>query len=188
MAEERARNPNLISPKTMEAMASTSGSGRELFSEIFTKVNNAKVKADKIAVLRKHDTPAMRMILKGAFDPKIEWDLPPGIPPFIRNEAPAGTEHAVLAYECRKLYRFIKSGNDKTPQYKKEQMFIQMLEALHESEADLLLAAKDKKLHQAYKGLSEPVVKEAFGWTDEYKLPEVPVYPQGSKSASGIAD
>jgi hypothetical protein len=67
-------------------------------------------------------------------------------------------------------------------------MFIQMLEALHESEADLLLAAKDKKLHQAYKGLSEPVVKEAFGWTDEYKLPEVPVYPQGSKSASGIAD
>ena len=51
-------------------MARTAGSGKELISEIFTKVNNAKVKADKIAVLRKYDTPGLRMILKGAFDPK----------------------------------------------------------------------------------------------------------------------
>jgi len=27
---------------------------------------------------------------------------------------------------------------------------------------------KDKKLHQVYKGLSENVVKEAFGWTDNF--------------------
>jgi len=163
-------------------------SGTLLLSEILDKVHKAKTKTQKVDILRKHNTDALRMVIKASFDPKIEWVLPEGEVPFKRNEAPEGTEHAVLAYECRKLYRFIKSGNDKTPQYKKEQMFIQMLEALHESEADLLLAAKDKKLHQAYKGLSEPVVKEAFGWTDEYKLPEVPVYPQGSKSASGIAD
>ena len=37
------RNPNLISPKAMEAIASTAGSGRELISEIFTKINNLKV-------------------------------------------------------------------------------------------------------------------------------------------------
>ena len=36
------RNPNLISPKTMEAMASTAGGSRELYSEIFTKINNTK--------------------------------------------------------------------------------------------------------------------------------------------------
>ena len=63
------RNPNLISPKAMEAIASTAGSGRELISEIFTKINNAKDKPKKIEVLRKHDTPGMRMLLKGAFDP-----------------------------------------------------------------------------------------------------------------------
>ena len=57
------RNPNLISPKTMEAMASTAGSGRELFSEIFTKINNAKDKPKKIEVLRKYNTPNMRMVL-----------------------------------------------------------------------------------------------------------------------------
>ena len=34
---------------------------------------------------------------------------------------------------------------------------------------ELLVNAKDKKLHQVYKGLSTNVVKEAFGWNDEFK-------------------
>ena len=57
MAEERARNPNSDITKSNGSNGSTAGSGKELMSEIFTKVNNAKVKADKIAVLRKYDTP-----------------------------------------------------------------------------------------------------------------------------------
>ncbi len=69
----------------------------------------------------------------------------------------------------RKIFRFIQGGDRETPQFKKEQMFIQMLEGLHESEAELLVNAKDKKLHQVYKGLSTNVVKEAFGWNDEFK-------------------
>ena len=42
MAEQ---NPNLIPPKQMEASMRTSSSTKPLFSEIFTKVHNAKVKA-----------------------------------------------------------------------------------------------------------------------------------------------
>ena len=53
-------------------------------------------------------------------------------------------------------------------------MFIQMLEGLHESEARLVIAAKDKKLHQVYKGLSKDVVKEAFDWNDEFVNPKLP--------------
>ena len=48
-------------------------------------------------------------------------------------------------------------------------MFLQMCEGLHKSEAELLVNAKDKKLHQVYKGLSTNVVKEAFGWNEEFK-------------------
>ena len=47
-------------------------------------------------------------------------------------------------------------------------MFVQMLEGLHESE--LLVNAKDKKLHQVYKGLSTNVVCEAFNWNDNFML------------------
>jgi hypothetical protein len=43
-----------------------------------------------------------------------------------------------------------------------------MLEGLHQSEAEIVVAAKDKSLHRKYKGLSANVVKEAFGWDEQY--------------------
>ena len=162
------RNPNLIPPKAMEAMARTAGAGKELISEIFTKINNAKDKPKKIEVLRQYDTPGMRMILKGAFDPKIQWDLPEGTPPYIANEAPAGTEHTFLEVEAKRLYNFAVGGNDQLNKIRKETLFIQMLEGLHKTEAELLINVKDKRLNKEYKGLTEQLVKETFGWDDNF--------------------
>ena len=165
------RNPNLIPPKAMEAMARTAGAGKELISEIFTKINNAKDKPKKIEVLRQYDSPGMRMILKGAFDPKIEWDLPPGTPPYIANEAPAGTEHTFLEVEARRLYNFAKGGNDQLNKIRKETLFIQMLEGLHADEAKVLIDVKNKSLNKTYKGLTSEMVKEAFGWNADFVKP-----------------
>jgi len=154
-----------------------------LFSEVLDKVAKLKTKDEKIAHLRKYNTDALRMVIKASFDPKIEWALPEGEVPYTPAEAPEGTEHNVLAHEARKLYHFIKGGNPQLTQPKRETMFVQMLEGLHENEAKLLVAAKDKKLHQVYKGLSANVVKAAFNWTDEYMVEEVE-YPQSSRAAS----
>ena len=115
------------------------------------------------------------------------WLLPEGEVPYRANDVPAGTEHTVLAMESKKLWHFIKGADKGTPQHKKEQMFIQMLEGLHDSEAKLLIAAKDKRIHQVYKGLSTNVVKEAFDWTDDYKRDDQNVYHANSRSASGVA-
>tara|TARA_Y100000401_G_C8282367_1_gene204167 strand:- start:195 stop:671 length:477 start_codon:yes stop_codon:yes gene_type:complete len=139
-----------------------------LFSEILDKVHKAKTKEAKVKILKDHDNQSLRMVIKSSFDPKIEWVLPEGDVPFKPNDAPAGTEHTRLASEAKKLYHYIKGGDNDTPQYKKELMFIQLLEGLHETEAKLVINAKDKKLHQIYKGLSKEVVKEAFGWNDEF--------------------
>jgi hypothetical protein len=165
------RNPNLIPPKAMEAMAATAGAGKELFSEIFTKINNAKDKPKKVEVLRQYDTPGMRMVLKGAFDPKIEWDLPPGVPPYIANEAPAGTEHTYLDIEAKRLYNFAKGGNAELNKIRKETLFIQMLEGLHADEAKVLIDMKNKTLNKTYKGLTSEMVKEAFGWNADFVKP-----------------
>ena len=165
------RNPNLIPPKAMEAMARTAGAGKELISEIFTKINNAKDKPKKIEVLRKYNTPGMRMILKGAFDPKIKWDLPEGTPPYIENEAPAGTEHTFLEVEAKRLYNFAVGGNDQLNKIRKETLFIQMLEGLHASEAKVLIDVKNKSLNKTYKGLTSDMVKEAFGWNADFVKP-----------------
>jgi hypothetical protein len=139
-----------------------------LFSEILTKVNNGNNKTKKLNVLKQYDCEPLRMVLKSSFDPNIVWLLPEGDVPYKKNEAPVGTEHTSLRLEAKRLFNFIKGGNDKLPQFKREDMFIQMLEGLHESEAELLINAKDKRLHQVYKGLSDAVVKEAFGWNDKY--------------------
>jgi len=64
-------------------------------------------------------------------------------------------------------------------------MFVQMLEGLHPDEADVLVAAKDKILHQKYKGLSVNVVREAFDWDDNFMLIEHETYPASSGAANG---
>jgi hypothetical protein len=168
MAEtKQTSHSSLMSKKGMEATARTATNARPLAHEIFTKVNNAKDKPLKIEVLRNNDSQGLRQLLKAAFDPKITWDLPEGTPPYIANEAPAGTDHTSLLDEARKLYLFIKGGSN-IAKVKKETLFIQMLEALHKDDAKALIDIKDKKLNLVYKGLTENAVKEAFNWNDDF--------------------
>jgi len=171
---EQARNPHLMSPQAMRATNTTAGMGQtvELISEILKKVNNAKDKPKKIAVLREHATAPLKQVLKGAFDPQIEWELPAGDPPFMANEAPIGTEHGLLRNEAKRLWHFVKGADNATNKVQKEKMFIQMLEGLHTDEAQVLLGMKNKSLNKMYKGLTESVVKEAFGWNDKFVRPE----------------
>lgn len=157
-----------IATKNLNQGLGNDTSGQLLVHEIFTQINNAKDKPKKIEVLKKHDTPAMRSLLKAAFDPKIEWDLPDGIPPYIKNEAPAGTEHTSLLTEAKRLYHFIVGGNNTINKLKKETMFIQMLEGLQEKDAEVLVAIKNKNLNTTFKGLTAQMVKETFNWNDNF--------------------
>ena len=154
-----------------------------LICEILDKVSKLKTKKEKVAWLKDQNTDGLRMVIKSSFDPKIKWLLPEGDVPFRRNDAPAGTEHTDLHMESRKLYHFIEGGNYDITQTKRETLFIQVLEGLQESDADVLVAAKEKSLHRKFKGLSDNVVKEAFDWDDEYM--KVEGYPQARGLASG---
>ena len=153
---------------TLETFRMAKDTYTPLLSEVLKKVHNAKTKEKKVEILKQYDCDPLRMVLKSSFDPNIVWLIPEGEVPFQANEAEEGTEHTVLRKEARKLFNFVKGGNDTLAGFKRENMFIQMLEGLHKSEAELVVNAKDKKLHQIYKGLSKEVVKEAFGWNDNY--------------------
>lgn len=140
---------------------------RPLLHEIFKQASGGNMKQKKVDILRKYDTPSIRMICKAAYDPNIEWLLPEGQVPYIPNEAPEGTEHARLEQTAKTLYHYVKGGNSKLPQFKRENMFIQLLESLSKEEAEFLILVKDKKVHTQYK-VSSQVIKEAFGWNDSY--------------------
>jgi hypothetical protein len=132
-----------------------------LISEVLQKVSNAKTKAQKVKLLKELNSPALRSILIVNYDESVVSMLPPGDVPYEPNDAPAGTEHTVLEHEYRKLYLFFKGGSNSLQQTKRESLFIQMLEGLHESEALVLCLAKDKNLQKKYK-ITKACVEEAF--------------------------
>ena len=173
--EEQATTQSHPALTTRRGMAALSESGRAvppLFSEIATKVNNAKDKPRKLKVLQEHDSVALRQVLKGAFDPKIEWLLPPGDVPYAANDAPVGTEHTLLSQEAKRLYLFTKGGDDSISNTKRETLFIQMLEGLCAEEAESLVAVVNKKVNNKYKGFTANLVKESFNWNNEFMQKE----------------
>jgi len=150
-----------------------------LFHEIFAKVNNAKDKPKKIEVLRKHRNEALENFLMVAFNPDIEWMLPEGDVPYMPNDAPDGTEHTMLVNEAKNLHYYIKKlvfgttdqwvfGNTQINDARREMMFIQLLEGLHQGEAECVLMAKNRTLNRKYKGLNANSVREAFGWDENF--------------------
>ena len=149
---------------------------RPLYHEIFTKINNAKDKRKKMEVLRKYRSSSLEMFLMSAFNPQITWLVPEGDVPYMPNEAPDGTEHTVLEQEVRKLHNYIQRetstgpivGNPNLNTMKREMMFVQLLEGLSRGEAECLCLAKDQVLNKEYKGLTANLIKEAFGWDDNF--------------------
>ena len=134
---------------------------RLLISEILRKVSNAKTKKEKVDLLRKHNSPALRQLMIINFDDSVVSLLPEGEVPYTPNDAPVGTDHTRLEQEYRGLYRFFKGGA-KLSNLKRESMFVQLLEGLSAEEAELLCLVKDGSLNTKYKRITKAVVSEAY--------------------------
>ena len=172
-------HPALTTRRGMNAMSDAGRAVPPMMHEIATKVNNAKDKPTKLKVLKEHDSVPLRQVLKGAFDPKIEWVLPPGDVPYTANDAPIGTDHTLLHMEAKRLYLFTKGGDGSLTSKKRETIFIQMLEGLCAEEAEFLVSVVNKRVNNDYKGFTANLVKEAFDWDDNFmqkeKRPSFPV-------------
>jgi len=126
-----------------------------LVHEVIKKAARQNLKADKIKVLRQHDSFGLRTILQGAYNPNIVFSLPEGVPPYTPNKVQSAP--STLHRKSRHLGIFVESS--KLDQVKKERKFIELLEAIHPEDAKIVLQMKDKK---PFKGISSAVVKEAF--------------------------
>ena len=131
-----------------------------LMHEVLQKVSNAKTKAQKVKLLEGFNTPALRAILIANFDESVISMLPDGEVPYKQNDAPEETEHTVLVHEYRKLYLFFKGGAN-ISQTRRETLFIQLLEGLHQGEAEVLCLVKDKKIGKRWK-ITRQCVEQAF--------------------------
>lgn len=131
---------------------------------ILKYVQSQETKEKRVEALRagstgKSDCPLKRL-LKAAYDADIEWLLPEGEVPFSASTNEAGT--ARLSRVARKLHYYVKGGYPKLQQKRRELLFIRALETVNKSSQDILIYAKDHRLHELYTRITPDVVQEAF--------------------------
>ena len=129
--------------------------------EVLELASKQRSKAKKVEILKQYEDPSLKAIFIWNFDPSVISAVPEGPVPYKENEVPVGTDHTSLRREYKNLYHFIKGGNDGLSSLRRETMFIQLLEGLHPSEAEIICLVKDKQLQSKY-NLKEDVVKEAY--------------------------
>ena len=129
--------------------------------EVLEQVSKQRSKAKKVEVLKEYRSDALVSLLIWNFDDTVISMLPDGEVPYERSSVPLGTDHTSLRKEYRNLYHFVKGGNDGLSKTRRESMFIQMLEGLHPTEADILCLVKDKNLGQKYK-INRALIEEAY--------------------------
>jgi hypothetical protein len=132
--------------------------------------------AERVAVLQKHNSGVLRDILTLNFNTDLVWDLPEGEPPYTTNKSiPVGLSDSNLYNESRRLYICIKDHPKRAAGIKRtqvENIWIQILEGVHWTEAELLCQVKERQLAKVYKGLTAKLVNEAFPGTIPEKTTE----------------
>ena len=129
--------------------------------EVLELASKQRSKAKKVEILKQYEDPSIKAIFIWNFDPSVISAVPEGPVPYKENEVPVGTDHTSLRREYKNLYHFIKGGNDGLSSLRRETMFIQLLEGLHPSEAEIICLVKDRQLQTKY-NIKEDVVKEAY--------------------------
>lgn len=132
----------------------------KLLHELFEEAQNAKTRDERIALFKENDTFVLRTILQLAYNKSIELDFPSGAPPFDANTNPTGLEPVRLKNVIKPLGNCVK-GN-KIAGFKKEKILISILESIHKKDADIIIAAKDKKLNKLYSKITENLVEKTF--------------------------
>lgn len=129
-----------------------------MISEILFENSEIKNRKDKINHLRANDSQVLRLILNLIFHPGIKFALPEEDPKYKPAFDYIG--HEMLYNEARKLYLFVEGGHPTLAQNRREQLFIQFLEAIHPADAQMMLSVRKKK--SPFPGLTEKLVREAF--------------------------
>lgn len=129
------------------------------------KLKGNRARSDELSKYQ-NDFP-IKVILDLVYNPNIEFLLPETDPPYTPVDEALDVQN-VLKRDVRKLKYFLNlpEGEQLRP-FKREQLFIEMLESIDAKDAKLLLAVKNKKMPAELKDITESVVRKAFPGIEE---------------------
>ena len=96
--------------------------------EIFEEFEKAPAKKDKIEVLRRNGNYALKSVLKGTFDPNINF-FTDKVPYYKPSDAPPGLGYTSIHQELGRVYLFESNNPRVAPNLtdkRKEQILIQI--------------------------------------------------------------
>lgn len=130
-----------------------------LIYEILEAAGKARSKAEKIKILKDHDSWALRDVLRATYDLKVEFLIPDGEPPYTPNR-PESVPTNLLRKNVDFKY-IVKGGiREDMPSFKREKIYIGLLESIHPKDAKVVINMVNRK--KPGNGITEKVVKEAF--------------------------
>ena len=131
--------------------------------EIIGEFEKAKSRQAKKEVLEKYKSvSALQHLLRGIFDPKVQWTITEE-PDYVKDvETPEGAEPNTLYQEIPNCSIFVKDhpASAKLKPQRTKELLIQILESLGDSEASLYMQMLKKK--SKVKGLTSKLVLEVF--------------------------
>ena len=129
--------------------------------EVLNDFRNAKTKQERIEVLKRNESWALKSVLQGVFDPRVKFTVK--IPDYKKEDVPPGMSYDHMTSALQRVYLF-QEGNPKTPptltDKRKIELLIQILESLEPKEAEVFVGMIQKDLKVPY--LTQALVNEAF--------------------------
>ena len=121
--------------------------------EILALVEETKGKQSKVDILKQFvGRNDVKYALKAAFDDRVQFTLPDGLPDGFVVGDPDTPEGAMdMAPErfirvFKRMQYWVEGGRAQASQSKREEIFLNTLRSLEKTEADFLLAIKDKTM------------------------------------------
>jgi hypothetical protein len=131
--------------------------------EVLDEFEQATSKKDRMAVIERNLSKTLVQVFELAYHPHYEWlinEMPNDY--IIPTDTLPGISKTQLSTEIRKFYMFQK-GNptaEKLGPKKRNELLLQLLEALEPREAEVIIGIFKKDL--GVKGLNYKFIKEAF--------------------------
>ena len=130
-----------------------------LIFETLEGASKAKTKVERIDILKKYESWALKDVLRASFDKTVIFSIPDGPPPY-EPSLPESIPSNLLRKNTDFTYIVKGGAGDKMPAFKREKVYIGLLESIHPKDAEIVVKMVNKKL--AIPKITEKVVKEAF--------------------------
>jgi hypothetical protein len=126
---------------------------KQYLTEMLKEIN------DNPKAIDKHkDEFLLKVLFAHNFLPNYKMLLPEGDPPFKPADQPLGMTDTNLYTEARRMYVFCDAT---LKPMKREQLFVGLLEGIHPTEAEVIIAVKDQKLQKMFPKITWKLVSDA---------------------------